>query len=216
MRTREQKDRYNERDRAQAAERAIAAGRVPGRRGFAPKFTEAERREKRRIKSKKWRDENLDKSREIIRRSMKKANDAKAIAAGFTPGVIGRRAKPITPEKKRAKKNARVKKYYHDHKESARASGASAARNRRARLKKVGGTHTVADIAKLRVLQKDKCTWCLQLLGDKTPHVDHHIPLSKGGSNDVRNLHLMHSTCNLKKLYHDPVEYGLRHNLLAW
>ena len=216
MHTREQKYRYNATARAKSAAKSIAAGRVPGRRGFAPKLTEAERRENRRLNNQKWKDKNPEKWLEIKRRSMKKSNDAKAIAAGFTPGVIGRRAKPITPEQKRAKQNARVKKYYHAHKETSRAGGAAAARNRRARLKKVGGTHTAADIAKLRSLQKDNCTWCLQPLGDKTPHVDHHIPLSKGGSNDVRNLHLMHSTCNLKKLYHDPVEYGLRHNLLAW
>ena len=34
--------------------------------------------------------------------------------------------------------------------------------------------------------------------GDPT-HLDHFVPLSKGGTNDLRNMRLMHATCNLTK-----------------
>lgn len=77
------------------------------------------------------------------------------------------------------------------------------------------GTHTAADIKRLWFLQKGNCTWCLQSLGDDQ-HVDHKKPLSKGGTNDPKNLQLLHAKCNLSKSNHNPEDYGLRHGLLAW
>lgn len=210
MKTPEQKARYAAAERVKAAAKAIAAGRLPGRVGQPPKWTEEQKKEMRRIKSAKWREANLERSREIIRNSMKKANDAKAISAGFEPGKIGRRAKPITPEQKREKQNARVKKYYANNIEKGREIGATAARNRRARIKGNGGTHTVADIRALYFEQKGCCALCeLPFLDEKTFHVDHWKPLSRGGSNDKSNLKLLHPKCNLMKHTKLPSELKL-------
>lgn len=189
----------------------------PKRGGGRPRvFTEAEQREKRRIRSAKQRADNPDRIREINRNSMKRANDAKAIAEGREPGKKGRPATPITAEAKRAKQNTRVKRYYASNIEVCREIGSRAARTRRARIKGSGGTHTAADIADLMEKQKGKCTWCLQRFGKVKPHVDHRVPLALGGSNDKGNLQLLHPTCNLQKLATHPLDHGLRSGLLCW
>jgi 5-methylcytosine-specific restriction endonuclease McrA len=193
-----------------AAAKAIAAGRIPGRVGQPPKYTEVQRKELRRIKSAKWRDANRERAREINRVAMKKASDAKAIAAGHEPGVVGRRAKPITLEQKRAKQNARVKKYYANNLEVAREIGARAARKRRAILKGCTGTHTAADIRELFFEQKGLCGLCDLALDVDNYHVDHWKPLSKGGSNDKSNLKLLHPKCNLSKGAKLPSEFNVR------
>lgn len=215
-RTPEQIARYYAAQKAKRDAAAIAAGRVPGQQGQPSKFTEAERREKRRVKSAKWRAANPDKAKDITRRSMKKANDERAVAAGREPGKRGRPAIALTPEQKRAKQNARVKRYYANNLEKSRDIGALAARNRRARIRKVGGKHTASDIAWLMDQQKGKCVFCLLAFGDEKPHVDHYVPLALGGSNDRSNLRLLHETCNLMKSAKHPISFGMQHGLLAW
>ena len=59
-------------------------------------------------------------------------------------------------------------------------------RNRRARKKAIGGTHTAEDIQDIHRLQKGKCAICRKKLGDKYD-VDHVIPIAKGGSNARTN-----------------------------
>lgn len=211
MKTPEQKAKYAAAEKAKAAARAIAAGRVAGRVGQPPKHTEAERKELRRIKSAKWREENKERAREINRNSMKRASDASCIARGKTPGKMGPMPEPITPEQKREKQNSRCKKYYANNIEKGREIGATAARNRRARIKGNGGTHTVSDIRALYFEQKGCCALCeLPFLDEKTFHVDHWKPLSKGGSNDKSNLKLLHPKCNLSKGAKLPEQLNFR------
>lgn len=189
----------------------------PKRGGGRPRIlTDDDRRERRRTKSAKQRADNPERIREITRNSMKRASDAKAIAEGREPGKKGRPATPITAAEKRAKQNARVKRYYASNIEVCREIGSRAARTRRARIRGSSGTHTAADIADLMEKQKGKCTWCLQRFGKVKPHVDHRLPLALGGSNDKGNLQLLHPTCNLMKLATHPLDHGLRSGLLCW
>lgn len=87
-------------------------------------------------------------------------------------------------------------------------------RNRRARIRFNGGTHTPADIRAQIVAQTDKrgilhCWWCGDAITDRY-HVDHRIPLSRGGSNDVRNLCISHPLCNQSKCAKLPHEWNGR------
>ena len=61
-------------------------------------------------------------------------------------------------------------------------------------------------IDKLYKLQKGKCTCCGIKLGDKY-HLDHIIPVSKGGTNTDDNVQLLKDTCNMSKSARDPIEY---------
>jgi 5-methylcytosine-specific restriction endonuclease McrA len=79
-------------------------------------------------------------------------------------------------------------------------------RNRRARKRAAPGKHTAADIQQLLLFQKKKCACCRKSIA-KSYHVDHVIPLSKGGSNDPHNLQLLCPTCNLKKHDKHPIDF---------
>lgn len=69
---------------------------------------------------------------------------------------------------------------------------------RRAREKNANGRFTADELKKLKLLQENKCLWCGVELDDKY-HVDHIIPLSKGGTNYIHNLAITCSACNLSK-----------------
>ncbi len=77
---------------------------------------------------------------------------------------------------------------------------------RRVRLKlleKNGGTHTQEDVRDLLKIQEGLCYFCGVRFRDDTKgnqfHVDHFEPLYLGGRNDVQNLVLTCSSCNLTK-----------------
>jgi 5-methylcytosine-specific restriction endonuclease McrA len=69
---------------------------------------------------------------------------------------------------------------------------------RRARQLETGGTVKARDIRAAYRSQKGRCWHCGVNVGDKY-HVDHLIPLVKGGSSDPRNLVISCATCNHKK-----------------
>lgn len=48
------------------------------------------------------------------------------------------------------------------------------------------------------VKQRHLCALCGGWMFD-TPHVDHVVPLSRGGAHVEGNLQLTHAVCNLKK-----------------
>jgi len=86
------------------------------------------------------------------------------------------------------------------------------ARNRgtKARRKGAIGTHTAADIKAQYARQKGKCYYCHARVGD-TYHVDHVVPLARGGSNWPENLVISCPTCNMQKrdkLPHEWVQGG--------
>ena len=92
---------------------------------------------------------------------------------------------------------------------------AARARNdrRRARIVAAGGSYSSADIADIRAAQTDKrgrliCWRCHKPITGK-PHLDHFIPLDKGGANSAGNLHFMHAKCNLTKSNKHPHELGM-------
>lgn len=88
------------------------------------------------------------------------------------------------------------------------------AKNTRRRTRNQNGAGDVSgnDIAAIRAAQTDKqgrliCWRCCKPITGK-PHLDHWIPLAKGGTNDPGNLHYMHAKCNLSKGAKLPHEIG--------
>jgi hypothetical protein len=63
------------------------------------------------------------------------------------------------------------------------------------------GRPTISMSQKLRVMKKTdfKCAICKADLTEKEPHIDHIIPLIKGGGNAESNLQALCWQCNLKK-----------------
>jgi len=74
-------------------------------------------------------------------------------------------------------------------------------RNRQARRKGAGGNYVYADIEKQYNQQKGCCYYCNIKIGKgkSAYHVDHIVPISRGGSNDPSNLVLACASCNLSK-----------------
>lgn len=70
--------------------------------------------------------------------------------------------------------------------------------NRIARKRNAEGKYTIKDIRKLYDTQKGLCKVCNASLLDGY-HVDHMLPLSRGGDNWSTNLQLLCPTCNMQK-----------------
>lgn len=114
----------------------------------------------------------------------------------------------------------RSRKYYYEHKElllrknkEYRSSEHGKQvrrvlnRNRKARLKNAEGKHTKDDIIAQYKRQNGHCYWCGKKVGDLY-HVDHVIPVSRGGSNNPDNLVIACPVCNTSRKNKLPHEWA--------
>lgn len=74
------------------------------------------------------------------------------------------------------------------------------------RKNKSGGVVTKDDYYIL-ILSTDKCNICNKNLLTNTFHIDHILPICKGGSNKIENLQLLCQFCNHSKGSKTMVEY---------
>jgi hypothetical protein len=82
--------------------------------------------------------------------------------------------------------------------------------NYRARKKGNGGTFTFKELNELFEQQEGFCYYCGELLYasfDREIHIEHKIPISRGGSNDITNIVLSCAKCNLSKGAKTDVEF---------
>lgn len=82
-------------------------------------------------------------------------------------------------------------------------------RRRRARIAGGNGSHTSEDVKQKHEEQRGKCYWCHEPLNG-TWHVDHIIPISKGGGNGPGNICCACPPCNLSKHNKMPWEFSDR------
>jgi 5-methylcytosine-specific restriction endonuclease McrA len=80
-------------------------------------------------------------------------------------------------------------------------------KNWKIRAIEADGTHTVTDIQAQYERQNGKCFYCGKKVGS-TYHVDHVIPLARGGSNGPENLVIACPKCNLKKSAQHPMDFA--------
>lgn len=104
-------------------------------------------------------------------------------------------------KKNRASINARVRSYRKADPERFKAHFHKARAKRRA----APGSHTGADIRRQRAAQKNRCWWCHCKLTEY--HVDHLIPLSRGGSNAPGNIVIACPHCNQSRNNKLPHEW---------
>lgn len=138
-----------------------------------------DRRERNRLASAKWYEENKE----------------RASAAAHARYA-----------ERREEIKARVRAYEQANIEKAREWGRAKTNKRRARLAD-GPQYSLADIQRLLVLQRCKCANCGASIKKKY-HIDHRIPVAKGGTNDPRNIELLCPSCNLRKSAKLPHEFA--------
>jgi hypothetical protein len=93
--------------------------------------------------------------------------------------------------------------------ERARMLSRIRSHERRAKIHVSGGSYTPDDVAKQLKAQGGNCWWCGAPLDEKY-HIDHRIPISKGGSNDAGNIVIAHPQCNLHKSAKMPWDFNGR------
>lgn len=108
----------------------------------------------------------------------------------------------LSPEEKAAR-NERYRDYAKAHPEIKRSSSNAY----RARKRAASGYSSPADIEAIRVAQGNRCYICGKKL--KKYHIDHFIPLAKGGTNDPGNLRLACPKCNQHKSDRHPHDLGM-------
>lgn len=69
------------------------------------------------------------------------------------------------------------------------------------------GDVTVQQLKELYSTAKN-CYWCNTKLNKNNTHLDHLMPLSKGGEHTLTNLVVSCPTCNLQKNAKDPIEFA--------
>ena len=84
---------------------------------------------------------------------------------------------------------------------------------RRARLKSCNERFTNLDVDHIYTAQKGRCAYCKAKVGNRY-HVDHIVPMAKGGRNRKDNLQICCPTCNLKKSAKDPIDFAQELGLL--
>lgn len=165
-------------------------------------------------------------NREVVKARMKAYRDAnpeKVLASQMKYALLNRdlineRASVIR-ERNREKNRLYAVEYRRKNKEKAKRcvdawhqKNPDAMRikksNRRARQKASGGTVSRDLVRRLLELQKFRCVNCKVDLREAGSHLDHIVPLAKGGAHTDGNMQLLCPTCNMRKSDKDPIEWA--------
>jgi len=113
--------------------------------------------------------------------------------------------KSDSQKRNRASANVRSKRFRERHPDKLRMWTRVGQHRRRHAV----GTFTAQDVELLHRSQRGKCWWCGKPLTNGY-HIDHRIPLARGGSNAPENLCLACPSCNMSKGAKLPHEWNGR------
>ena len=125
------------------------------------------------------------------------------------------------------KRKAGSKRYYDEHRDERRAyfrSERGKEVSRAAQLRRKARMLKQTEPTSLRwrradIIERDKsmCFWCKTVVAPEDLHIDHVVPIAKGGSDSAENVAVTHRLCNLTRprKYRDPAAEALRRELLS-
>ena len=161
------------------------------RKAYGTKYYN-EHPEKEKARHKKYRDEHKEEKKAYGKKYYKKHRKEKL--------EYSKKYYEEHPEEEKAR-NKKWKKENKD-KPEFKEKRKAIDHKRRARINGNGGSYTIEEITKLRKETKGICKgWKREphYVGDKNLTIDHRIPLSRGGYNDIRNIQLLCFSCNSSK-----------------
>lgn len=97
-----------------------------------------------------------------------------------------------------ARYRAKHQKQINERRKAKRALNSSLERNKSAKRRAAKGNLPKNIIAKLLIKQQNKCSCCGGPLG-KLFHLDHIVPIARGGANTEDNVQLLLPRCNQQK-----------------
>ena len=161
--------------------------------------------ERRKASQEEWRAKNRNRDLESKRRwRMERLEWAREYNRKRYDPIKQRAYYEAWYEKNAEKAKDNVRRWKQDNPERARTNH----HRRRARQKGAQGSHVTSDIEDIRKAQRGRCAYCRTELTARNTHRDHIQPLSKGGTNDRRNIQLLCSSCNVRKHDSDPLDYA--------
>lgn len=174
-----------------------------------------ENQEHRKQKCKEWRANNDDKRREYKRKNRQRELDQKRSRYWADP--VKERAKQklyynserACASTRRWAKNNPEKRLAYLQSDNYKLVCKAKAHRRRARKLEAGGSFSRHDVMMQINQQRGCCWWCGKPVGNDY-HVDHIIPLSRGGSNGPENIVIACAPCNLSKGAKLPHEFAGR------
>lgn len=115
--------------------------------------------------------------------------------------------KTLTAEQ-RDRKNALAREWRKKNSEKVRTWNKLRTHRQRA----AGDMPSAPDLHYTRCMQDSRCTYCGDLLGvdGSSIHLDHKVPVSRGGTNDGKNLQWLCGPCNMKKGTQTHEEYSAK------
>jgi 5-methylcytosine-specific restriction endonuclease McrA len=93
-----------------------------------------------------------------------------------------------------------LKEWRRENPERVREQGVRRKHRKHGRLPK--GT-----VEKIGTLQRWRCAICATSITEGKFHLDHIVPLARGGKHEKTNVQLLCATCNVRKSAKDPIQY---------
>jgi 5-methylcytosine-specific restriction endonuclease McrA len=176
--------RASRRDELNAKNKADYVANPERRREIAKRSYE-KHIEKSRARNRKWREENSDK-------------------------VSAYRMGPGRQKQKEWEKNNRefLYEYHKEYRKNNKDRIYARVNHRRALKKASPGQYTAEEANAILEAQRHRCANCKADLRKVARHIDHIIPLSRGGSNDKSNIQWLCKPCNLSKHAKDPIQFA--------
>jgi 5-methylcytosine-specific restriction endonuclease McrA len=169
--------------------------------------------EKARARTSAWRKANPERAKEAVSRHYAANRDAVlAYSKEYRTENAERIAAAKRTEQYRQYKSEYDKKYRCENLDRVRAKKVA----RRAIQLSAPGRFSAEDVRELLKAQGSKCAnlTCRKPIKRRSYHIDHVVPLSKGGSNWPDNLQLLCPACNLRKQAKPPEQWAAENGLL--